>query len=84
MTTKEQVAILMKAKADFYAWKPGDHINLEQRFRCHHQSSRPIVHGEICKVRATKPETFKIDCAGCPRWKYWRKQAKRSIRIAYE
>ena len=84
MTAKEQIEQLQQAKLDFYAWRPGPEDDPERRFRCHHIPSRPMVHGAMCRARARKPEIFRMDCSGCPRWRHWRKLAKKSRKIPYK
>lgn len=78
MTTKELAEQLQQERAEFYSWVPGPDMDLEARFRCHHIPSRPVMRMLLCRGRAVKPDIFRIDCSGCPRWKYWRKQAKRA------
>jgi hypothetical protein len=79
MTNAEKTREFQEAEARFYAWEVPESYNPFQTFRCRHIEPYPIMSEAQCRARAGKPELF--EAAGCsltcPRWKYYRKLAKK-------
>jgi len=80
MTTAELARQLQEAEARFYAWTIDDAKPDGRNFRCHHQPNRMLMSEDRCRARAANPACFRADCAGCPRWRYYRKLAKKPSR----
>lgn len=77
MTKKEMTEQELRAREDFYGWTP-EWTSSFRQFRCYAQSSLPIMTERQCEARARKPDLF-TDCTNrCPRWKHYRKMARKN------
>lgn len=86
MTNAERARELQEAQARFYAWEPSEIDNPFQNFKCWHIEPYPIMSNQMCRARAKKPELYQsAGCSrACPRWRHYRKLAKKPVRIPYE
>ena len=88
MTKSEQVELILQNQKKFYSWEPPELFNPFQVFKCWHVQPYPQMSEEKCQARAFKPELYS-DCSNkCPRWRHYRKLAKKAmepkpIRIPY-
>lgn len=82
MTTAELKRRIQDAQDNFYAWAPDN--PKPGNFRCWHIQPYSITDEIRCQARAAKPEIYReAGCGnGCPRWKHYRKLAKKAKKEA--
>jgi len=91
MTKAEQLALIIANQKKFYSWEPPEIFNPFQVFKCWHIQPFPQMSEAQCKARALKVDLYTLaGCSNkCPRWKYYRKLAKKAlapkpVRIPYK